>query len=293
MRRLILLGLAVAMVLPSSAARRVTVARLEQTLAAATAEHRTDAETARQIGNLELSERLSDTSLNRLATKLLSQPHTSLAVQLLADQSAFLDPPPAELPATGAPDPVAQQRILDAARGYVLQTLPHLPNFFATRTTRHFDDGPQVLVKGDWPVRDGLHLAATSSRQITFRDGKEVEDPTAQTAAAPAAKASQETGLHTWGEFGPELAIVLVDLSRGSASWSHWERTSNGLAAVFHYTVPRTASHYQVDYCCVLNAGLIDHRAQAYAGGSRSLLILLPFQDETKYDILSSWLGHE
>lgn len=283
MRRLILLGLAVAMVLPSSAARRVTVARLEQTLAAATAEHRTDAETARQIDNLELTERLTDAVLNRLAAKLLSQPRTSLAVQLLADQSAFLDPPPAELPATGAPDPVAQQRMLDAARGNVLQTLPHLPNFFATRTTRHFDDGPQVLVKGDWPVRDGLHLAATSSRQITFRDGKEVEDPTAQTATAPAAKASQETGLHTWGEFGPELAIVLVDLSKGSASWSHWERTSNGLAAVFHYTVPRTASHYQVDYCCVLNAGLIDHRAQAYAGGSRSLLNAGTFTETPGY----------
>src|ERR1035438_9181316 len=91
MRRLILLGLAVAMALPAGAARHVTVARLEQTLAAAIVEHRTDAEVAREIGSLELSERLTDTSLNRLAAKFLSRPHIALAVQLLADKSAFLD----------------------------------------------------------------------------------------------------------------------------------------------------------------------------------------------------------
>ena len=93
MRRLILLLLAMAVVIPAGAARRVTVAQLEEALAAAILEHRPDADVARQVNAMELSERLTENTLNRFAGKLALQPRTALALQLLADQSAFLDPP--------------------------------------------------------------------------------------------------------------------------------------------------------------------------------------------------------
>ena len=93
MRKAILLTLAAMMVVPAGAARRVTVAQLAETLAAATAEHRSDEDIARQVGGLELSERLTGPTLDRFAARLPLQPHTALALQLLADQSAFLDPP--------------------------------------------------------------------------------------------------------------------------------------------------------------------------------------------------------
>lgn len=265
MRRLILLGFVAVMILPAGATRRVTVAQLVETLAAAAAEHRADAEVARQLGNMELSQRLTKITLDRIAGELAPQPRTALAIQLLADQSAFLDPPPDELPATGQPDAAEQKRLLDSARGYVLQTLTRLPNFFATRTTNRFDDTPRIVAKGDWPVHDGLHLVGTASRQITFRDGKELEEPTIENAAAQSApKAAQETGLRTWGEFGPELGVVLTDTTKGTVTWSHWERTSAGLAAVFHYLVPRAASHYTVDYCCVVDEQFAERRPLTY-----------------------------
>ncbi len=270
MQRLIVLGLAAMLMLPASAARRITVAQLGQTLAAALAAHRSDADLSHVLRGMELSERLTNATLDEFAAKLALQPRTALALQLLAAQSALLDPPAAELPATEKPDLPAQKKMLDAARGYVLQTVPHLPNFFATRTTNRFDDSPQVLAKGDWPVRDGLHLVGTATRKITFRDGKEVQD-TETDLAKSGPGASQELGLNTWGEFGPELAIVLADTARGNISWSHWEQTPTGLAAVFHYEVPRTASHYAVNYCCLLDEQYVERRRMGYGGGSSGI----------------------
>jgi VWFA-related protein len=247
MRKLILLALAGVLVLNAHAARRISVAQLEETLSASAAEHRSDAEIARQIGGMELSERLTAVTLDRLAAHLPLQPRTALALQLLSDQSAFLDPPASELPATVPPDPSEQLRLLQIARGYVATTIPTLPNFFASRSTRRFDDSPQVLKQGEWPVRAGLHPVGTTTRTVTFRDGKEVSD-----TEPPKSSGAQELGLRTWGEFGPELAVVLTDLVNGAATFHHWEQLSTGIMAVYRYSVPPAGSHYAVHYCCTI-----------------------------------------
>ncbi len=270
MRKLIVLGLVTALTMTAAAARRNTVAQLEQSLVADSAAHKADAEIAHRLGDLALSERLTDPTLNRLAARVPLGPRTALALKLLADQSAFLDPPAIELPATAFPDAATQQRLLDAARGYVAQSLPRLPNFFASRTTTRFDDSPQVLARGDWPVRAGLHPVGSATREITFRDGKEVQDTEAASAAAPAQKAQQELGLHTWGEFGPAMSVVLTDAAHGSVSFHHWEQSAAGLAAVYRYSVPRAASHYAVSYCCLSDAPIaIQHQA----GGRRDMTV--------------------
>jgi len=283
MRRLILVAALAALALPALAARRLTIAQLEQTLSAEISAQRADADVAHKIGELELSERLTNVRLDRLAGRFKLGPRTALALQLLADRSAFFDPPADELPATEPPDAATQQRMTDSARGYVTKAVPHLPNFFATRTTNRFDDGPQVLKEGDWPVRAGLHLAGTTSRQITFRDGKEVIDAPAETAAA-GDKAQQELGLHTFGEFGPELSIVLTDTAKGQLTWSHWEQTSAGLAAVFHYEVPRASSHYAVNYCCIRDEEFVERRELTYRsrGQSPQQMANLPKTDASR-----------
>jgi VWFA-related protein len=264
-----LLVLAAATVLPATAARRVTVAQLEQALAADQIAHRADAEIARQLSDFELSERLTDITLAHFAAKLQLGPRTALALQLLSDMSGFLDPPANEIPATALPDASTQQRMMDAARGYVVQKWSHLPNFFVTRITNRFEDTPQVLEKGSWPVRAGLHPVGNASRQITFRDGQEVQDPSAEMAAANA-KNAQEIGLRTWGEFGPALTVILSDAARGAITFNHWEQTSAGLAAVYRYSVPRAVSHYAVNYCCLLDEHVVGRTQFGYSGQRRS-----------------------
>jgi len=241
LRRLILLVVLAALTYPAGAGARVTVPQLEHALTAAFTAHKPDAEIALQIATMELSEQLTEASLARLNARLALGAQTAQALALLADRSAFLDPPVAELPNTPAPDPVAQQRMIAAARNYVAQTLPRLPNFLATRTINRYDDSPHEFKKGDLPVRAGLHLVGTSSREISVREERENQPPTQSSAVW-----QRQAGLISGGEFGTTLGMVLTDTLQGTATWSHWEETSSGQAAVFRYTVPRSASHFQV-----------------------------------------------
>jgi hypothetical protein len=55
----------------------------------------------------------------------------------------------------------------------------------------------------------------------------------------------------TWGEFGPILTVALVDSFRENLSWSRWQKSNTGEeVAVFRYTIPRSSSHYLIDFCC-------------------------------------------
>ena len=130
MRRLAVLILVAGMTLPALASKRITVAQLEQVLT--TARGKPDAEVAQQISDLELTERLSAEKISQLKAALPGQ-KAYQNLLILADESAFLDPPASETPAMPAPDFAEQRRIMSLAIGYVTQAIPQLPNFFATR----------------------------------------------------------------------------------------------------------------------------------------------------------------
>ena len=235
---------ACAFCVPTCAARPVSIAQFERTLAESSAAHRPDQEIARRITNLELSERLTESTLNRIVSDFAPGAQTKAALQLLADQSAFLDPPPSELPSIPPPDVSAQQRMLDAARSYVAQTLTSLPNFLATRTTNRFDDSPQRLTENAWPIRAGLHFLGTSSREISVRDDQGVMS----SAAERVVKGKEaQAELTSWGEFGPILGMLMEDTANGTVSWSHWEKSAAAPVAVFSYSVPRPFSHFQLN----------------------------------------------
>jgi len=254
MRNLILLAVLAVLALPAAEARSVTVEQLRQLLVSPHAAKQSDAELARLIVSLDLTEQLTAPMLERIESKLKPGPKTAGAMDLLADSSTFLDPPAGELPAKAPPDARLQRTLLSAAVTYVAGTLLHLPNFLATRITRSFDDKPFVVSRTGWsPSNADLHLAGISSREIAYRDGHEVFSD------APLTKArledeSSPIGLASTGEFGPVLATILIDTVAGKVTWSHWEQTSTGLAAVFHYMVPRDASDYHVTFCCIAQA---------------------------------------
>jgi len=175
------------------------------------------------------------------------------------------------LPATPGPDAVAQARLLALARGYVVETLSRLPDLFATRTSIRFDDSPQILKVNEWPIRAGLHMVAHSSHEITFRDGKEIATPL--NGAAPAAEnvpSQPELGMQASGEFGPDLVVVMTDSANGQMNWSHWEVGPAGPLAVFRYSVPRSASHYAVHYCCMRDASAQSASSRGGRRGGRS-----------------------
>jgi hypothetical protein len=295
MRKLILLGLVASIAVPAWATRHLTVAQLEKTLASGVARHHTDADMMREFGDFDLTERLTDATRTRICDSLHLGPQTTLALQLIGDESATLDPPAAELPADAAPDAATAAHILSAATAYVTQTLPHLPDFLATRSTYTFNDTAQILKVNEWPVNAGLHLVKNTNREITFRDDHEVTAPTTQAAtasagaAAPAststaiaastttpasgagpvvnsAHAMPDPGLQSYGEFGQLLGVILIDTAKSKPAFHHWERTSAGLVAVYRYSVAKPDSHYAVNYCCLFD-GL--RTRQGGGGGGR------------------------
>src|SRR5436305_374597 len=67
---------------PASAEKRITVAQLEKTIVADTAAKKKDAELVRQIGRVELSERITPAALARLQTLLKSGSGAMQALQL-------------------------------------------------------------------------------------------------------------------------------------------------------------------------------------------------------------------
>jgi hypothetical protein len=183
--------------------------------------------------------------------------HCKEALQLLADRSAFLDPPGDEMPALTAPDAETQKRLIATAGSNVLKNLRRLPNFFATRTTVRYAGVPADMNRNEMAMRVGISREGESSREITFRDGEEVIDP----MKPKPADEQIDAGLESWGEFGPEPVVILVDAARSTIEFHHWENMPTGVVAVFHYSVPRLGSHYDVHYRCLTNEPFHDNPA--------------------------------
>ncbi len=250
MRKWFLLLVLAASALSARAAERVTVEQLEQFLAAQQAVHTTDEATAQKLGAVELSERLTELKLERLKAEFHPGEKTAMALDVLADLSAFLEPPAGKLPDKAAPGAEAQHEMIAAAMNFATVTLKHLPNFLATRTTESFEDVP--VLTPDSSFQSGMHAVGTGVREVAYRNGREFasDEPTAAGAenahAAPAALASA-------GEFGPVLETVMTDSAHGKIGWSGWEQSATGVDAVFHYEVPKQAAHYQIEFCCIRN----------------------------------------
>jgi len=261
--RFALLLLFVATAIPTQAAKRVTVDELERVLSASKGQP--DAEVARHLSSLELTERLSSTRLSHWKTDLPGE-KAQRALVALADMSAFLNPPAAEIPATATPSFAEQRRIMGQVVAYVRKTNSQFPNVLATRDTTRFEGSPL-----DYPGQEiattnyrPLHVVSRSSATVSYSSGRDVVD---EDAAKGKKSGAPEEGLRTWGVFGPMLSTVLLDAAQNKLVWSHWEQGTGGQLAVFSYAVPSEKSHYGVEVCCVPNSeGAGTHVFQRLAG---------------------------
>ena len=259
MRKPVILIAALVMIaLPSFATTRMTIDELQKAIAEAHAARLSDNETVRKLAGVELSTRLTQAGLKQLSASSPG-PRTTQALRALADASLFLDPPANEIPSTLAPDVAAQRIIIAKTIHYVARTLPTLPDFMATRVTDHFDDIPQELKEGSWPVRAGFRLEGSFESPVSFLDGAEgdtaIETPAPVLKKVDAAKpktapkpAHPASGLNSWGEFRTILGIVLVDAAKGHISWARWEKIDGKQAGVFQFQVDRSVSHYDVQF---------------------------------------------
>jgi VWFA-related protein len=240
-----LFAIALTTALAAHAAQRVTVEQLERILTEA--QTLPDGDLADKLSDLRLTERLTSARLARWRAGMPGA-RSQRALLGLADRSAFLELPAAEIPAKAAPDVAEQRRIMGLAATYVAKAIPQLPRFYATRSITHFEDAPG---SGDGASADGggaLHAVKVSRSTVMYREGEEITDPGPLKVSKPA---MPDQGLRTWGTFGPILGLVLLDAAQNKLEWKHWQQGASGPVAVFRYAVPKGKSHYEVRYCCV------------------------------------------
>jgi VWFA-related protein len=210
---------------PDSEMRHVTVAQLQQILQPVhgklSAEH--------QLSTLALTERLSHAKLESLLLELrekkLREP-----LEMIADESAFLEPPPSEILTDPPPDSSQQQQILAAAADYLSRVIPKLPDFFATRRAIYYhelDANPEL---DPIVVRVPMHAVQRLESTVLYRHDGEVVEP----ASGPHAPA-EVPSFHTYGTFGPILSTIRAVLKLGSVTWIRWEKGATGRLAVFRF----------------------------------------------------------
>jgi VWFA-related protein len=234
---------------PYRIVRQITVSQLQQLLK--DTNHKSDSDIARQLSDLELTERLSSASLSSWLNTIHGK-KTRQALIAMADLSAFLNPPPAEIAPDPPPDINAQGKLVSSAIAYLRKTIPQLPNLFATRATVLYVENPPQYVEAGKAGIDyqPLRPASISTAAVQVRDGKEVVD------ASTTKKKNQNTrgaDLAIQGTFGPILVTVIEDALalQSTLTWSRWERNADHLYAVFRYSVPTNRSHFSISNCCL------------------------------------------
>lgn len=242
----------------SNPLKRVTVGQLDTFLDTRSMTSK-DADVAHQLYNHELTERLSAPRLSRLE-KQLPGPKSRQALMAVADQSAFLDLPPAEIPAKAPPDIRTQQEMIALTIDYVSKTMHQLPNFFATRITTSFQDMPWqndiFSREPSWLDETGIQATDDRRARLLHQVGRykaTVRYLGGQEEATTGAFGSEPGpyGLTTEGEFGSILRMVALDGAQGKFAWSRWEQGASGLEAVYRFVIPAEASHYQLRCFCI------------------------------------------
>jgi hypothetical protein len=239
------IGLLLAVSVSLCGQTRVSIAQLEQFLQDNQKAHISDAVIASKLSSAELAEQLTEPAIARLSAKLRLGPRTLERLNLLSAASLFAAPPSAEQPSLSVPDQAGQQSIRSAAQTYVASTLHRLPDFLAIRQTNHYDNTPQSSGKRHAPPVIEMHFTSQHRREVAYRQGRELP-----ASGSNDATTSTNQGLTTFGEFGPILDTVFADSASGSFAWNRWQTGPTGPLAVFRYSVPESASHYQLDFCC-------------------------------------------
>ena len=154
------------------------------------------------------------------------------ALMAVADASAFLDLPPADIPATPPPTPAEQLRIETLASAYLARIIPKLPDLFAKQLTIRFERISPKPHQNEQPWRDdGMSIATVMYRH--------------ELDAEPARSSRSFSGFIAQGIFGPVLSLPVQDASL-RLTWDHWERRASAPLAVFRYAVPESDSRFAV-----------------------------------------------
>ncbi len=272
MKRIGWLALLLVAVLPGWAAKKMTVDQLKNLLGAAHQGNKSDADVAKDLEDVDLTEELTHSTMDSFAQYVPGQ-MTTEQLFILEAKSAVLAPPAADIPTAAAPDAAAQKAMLDKAMDYASKTYAQMPAMTATKETRRFQDDAEIPKESFGarnnavapPTYTPIRYTTADETTVTFHDGAE---------QTPPAKNGN------WGSNGmiamlgqpPVLSTVLTEAQQaGRINWVRWETVNGHQEAVFSYAVDKKKSKYAVNYCCfpeTSQAGDITLRGTETPGGA-------------------------
>ena len=227
--------------LPDPGIRRETVAQLEQMVRAIHG----GASAAQQLSGIVLTEWLSGIQLQSLLAEVHDKKLRE-SLELIADESTFLDPPSTELSADPPPDRAEQQRIMKAAADYLDRVIPTLPDFFANRTAIYYREVASYPRLGAVDFSQHLHAEQQVKESVFYRQGAEIVSNAAHTR-------TEALPLQASGSFGAILSLLQVaSKSPGDVTWESWEQSTDGRRAVFRYRLAG-APMLTLSGCCYPN----------------------------------------
>jgi hypothetical protein len=262
MKRLLWALLFVAMATPTWAAKKVTVAQLQEMLQTMQHDRKSDPDVATALKQIELIEQLTRSVMNTLM-RFVPGLHSTEQIYVMEARSANLIPPAPDLPATPAPDAAIQQAILDKGAKYAADSFERLPTLSATRTTLRFQDNVEAVASSsgiaggakDVVTSSGfsnaptfVHYINSTQVQVTLEHG------------VPQVPAEISKG--RWGankmialeEPEPNLSAVFKEAQEsGTLRWLRWEMVNGMETAVYSFAVPRKVSRLALNVCCFPN----------------------------------------
>lgn len=241
---------------PVWAAKKITVAQLQELLYGLQQAKKTDAEVAKELMLVELSEELTRSTIDGLASSIPG-PLSTQQIYVLEGRSAVLAPPAGDLPTVPALDADAQKALLSKATDYALKTYAQLPHLTVTKTSARFQDNMKPPDLADpSKIPDKVWLDPRLGGQVIYYVGSTEANVESQNGAEMGSKVKDPT---RWGANsqiirngpGPVLSAILQEAqAAGKVSWLRWETVNGRQAAVFAFAVEKKKSHYTVNYCC-------------------------------------------
>lgn len=259
MRRGIWLAVILLSAAPAWSARKITVGQLEEMLHSAQQDKKSDAEVATALKQVELSEELTRSVMNKLGS-LVPGPLATEQMYVLEARSADLIPPQSDLPSTPAPDAAAQQAILEKAATYVTKSYEQLPALTAMKTTLRFQDNVET-VAGSSGLQNGAREVDTApgfSNPATFVHYINSSEAIVSSEHGAEKPPTEKDKTH-WGanamialeEPDPGLGFVFGEAqAAGTIHWLRWELVNGKQVAVYAFAVPRKKSRFEVSVCC-------------------------------------------
>jgi len=225
-----------------SAASSVTVDQLVTRIASFGA--RNDKYVAHRLSTLHLTERLS---YDQLIPLLASLPGDQSRHQLLvlADLSAFLQPPQAAITNAAPPDAAERHRLLSAAADLSLTIAA--PDFHVNRSVSQFQNLSSTSTRGSAriPIIEPVpRFSVGGSDTLAYHRGLQIA-----TNSPDVPRLQFTIGVETWDGFGSLVQTALKDIIAIDPKWLYWEQRGSGKLAVFQYAVPEERSNLSLPGC--------------------------------------------